>query len=347
MLGALNVGTHIISTSYRLLLADNQGDDLLDQSWSYDLAGNMLTNSAVGAYQYPMQGAGAVRPHTPVSINGEALSYDGNGNLTSRGARSYVYDGESRLTSVDSTVFFAYGPDGERIRKSDGFGSTLYLGNDIEYASGVYTFYIHSDVKVAGGSASTLHRDHLASVRIETDGSGAASNFAYMSFGAPLQVTPSKGYIGERYDAESGLMYLHARYYDPVLGRFIQPDTWDPTAPGVGTNRYAYADNDPINKSDANGHIFDTLWDGANVAIGVASFVANYHNGNYFDAAIDLAGIGIDGLAMATPFIPGGAGSAIKAARKAGEQIHHIIPKGDKFIKDHDLLKEIGFNLRK
>jgi RHS repeat-associated protein len=238
----------------RLLQADNQGDDLLDQSWSYDLAGNMLTNSAVGAYDYPTQGAGAVRPHTPISINGEGLSYDGNGNLLARGARSYTYDGENRLTSVSGAVFFSYGPDGERIRKSDGFGSTVYLGADIEYASGVYTYYIHPDVKLTGGVASTLHRDHLASVRIETDASGNASTFAYMSFGAPLQVTPSKGYIGERYDAESGLMYLHARYYDPELGRFIQPDSWDPTIPGVGTNRYAYADNDPINKSDANGH---------------------------------------------------------------------------------------------
>lgn len=37
--------------------------------------------------------------------------------------------------------------------------------------------------------------------------------------------------------------------------RFISPDTMDPTLPGVGTNRYAYALNDPINKSDANGHL--------------------------------------------------------------------------------------------
>lgn len=36
--------------------------------------------------------------------------------------------------------------------------------------------------------------------------------------------------------------------------RFISPDTMDPTLPGVGTNRYAYAENDPINKSDPNGH---------------------------------------------------------------------------------------------
>ncbi|PWW01517.1 RHS repeat-associated protein [Hoeflea marina] len=40
----------------------------------------------------------------------------------------------------------------------------------------------------------------------------------------------------------------------PDLGRFISPDDWDPTLPGVGTNRYAYAGNDPVNKADANGH---------------------------------------------------------------------------------------------
>jgi hypothetical protein len=38
--------------------------------------------------------------------------------------------------------------------------------------------------------------------------------------------------------------------------RFIQPDTMDPTIEGVGTNRYAYAGNDPVNKSDPNGHWF-------------------------------------------------------------------------------------------
>lgn len=42
---------------------------------------------------------------------------------------------------------------------------------------------------------------------------------------------------------------------DPVIGRFISPDDWDPTIPGVGTNRYAYAGNDPINKADPNGHV--------------------------------------------------------------------------------------------
>ncbi len=66
----------------------------------------------------------------------------------------------------------------------------------------------------------------------------------------------SKSYIGERYDTETGLIYLHARYYDPALGLFTQPDWWMPTDEGVGTNRYAYALNDPVNLSDPNGHAF-------------------------------------------------------------------------------------------
>ena len=38
--------------------------------------------------------------------------------------------------------------------------------------------------------------------------------------------------------------------------RYISPDDWDPTIQGVGTNRYAYSANDPVNKSDPNGHAF-------------------------------------------------------------------------------------------
>ncbi len=41
---------------------------------------------------------------------------------------------------------------------------------------------------------------------------------------------------------------------DPLWGRFFSPDDLDPLRPGVGTNRYAYADNDPVNKADPNGH---------------------------------------------------------------------------------------------
>src|SRR5690606_10227379 len=72
----------------------------------------------------------------------------------------------------------------------------------------------------------------------------------------PLTPSEPKGFIGERTDPETGLTYLNARYFDAILGRFLSPDWWDVSNPGVGTNRYAYALNDPVNLSDPNGHCY-------------------------------------------------------------------------------------------
>ena len=71
----------------------------------------------------------------------------------------------------------------------------------------------------------------------------------------PTALIETKGFIGERYDDHAGLQYLNARYYDPKLGLFIQPDWFEVTEPGVGTNRYSYSFNDPVNLSDPTGNV--------------------------------------------------------------------------------------------
>jgi len=98
-------------------------------------------------------------------------------------------------------------------------------------------------------------------VRVITDKDGTAqAERTYLPFGkihpATADATDSEthGFIGERYDAVSNLQYLNARYYDPDLGMFIQPDWFEVTEPGVGTNRYAYSFNDPVNLRDPNGN---------------------------------------------------------------------------------------------
>ena len=63
-----------------------------------------------------------------------------------------------------------------------------------------------------------------------------------------------KGFLGERYDEHAELQFLNNRYYDPELALFIQPDWLGVTEQGVGTNRYAYANNDPVNKLDPEGN---------------------------------------------------------------------------------------------
>jgi len=70
-------------------------------------------------------------------------------------------------------------------------------------------------------------------------------------------------YTGQRLDADTGLYFYNARYYDPALGRFTQPDTIvpDPSlrsgrAPGdpQSLNRYSYAGNNPLRYVDPSGH---------------------------------------------------------------------------------------------
>jgi RHS repeat-associated protein len=112
------------------------------------------------------------------------------------------------------------------------------------------------DAMVQGAAISFLHRDHLNTVKLVTNMAGTVTErTGYAAFGEPKPVSGlPKGFIGERPDVETGMLYLNGRYLDPALGRFISPDDWDPTLAGVGTNRYAYAGNDPVNKSDPNGH---------------------------------------------------------------------------------------------
>jgi RHS repeat-associated protein len=248
----------------QLTRAENGADPALTENFYYYPNGNMAARSRVpGAYVYPA--AAAPRPHAPASVNGKPYTYDANGNMVSDGSRALSWDAANRLAQVampgNAVTAFAYGPDGARVKKASAFSTTLYpdASTEITTRAGVTTWtrYPHMDIKVVGADKFFLHRDHLASVRAVSDMAGnAVESTAYAAYGEQLNsgFQTQKSYIGERRDPETGLMYLNARYMDPVLGRFISPDDWDPTLEGVGTNRYAYAENDPVNKSDANGH---------------------------------------------------------------------------------------------
>lgn len=52
------------------------------------------------------------------------------------------------------------------------------------------------------------------------------------------------------------LTIFFAGFASQASAMWIQADWLDPTQPGVGTNRYAYSANDPINKFDRNGNWF-------------------------------------------------------------------------------------------
>ncbi len=274
----------------RLITADNINTNSEDRSYLYDEADNMLRNSGLNATAcpgtaannmvYPLQGPASVRPHAPTQICGSPVTYDNNGNTLAydvdgpspsgpKSVRTLTYDLENRVIAVvrgGIVTSFAYGPDGERVSKSFGSNTTLYLGNDAEISytsanpTGELTSYLHPDVRRVGSATEYMIKDHLASNRLVIRHGGSVTSHAYGPYGEPRLTNAStkpssKGYVNERYDQETELAYHHFRYLDPGLSRFLSPDTYHPGKPGVGTNRYAYAMNDPINRSDRNGHL--------------------------------------------------------------------------------------------
>ena len=66
------------------------------------------------------------------------------------------------------------------------------------------------------------------------------------------------------YDRETKLYYLNSRYYNPLWGRFINCDgTINQNKDMISNNLYVYCANDPINKSDSQGHGWlNDLWSG-------------------------------------------------------------------------------------
>ena len=113
------------------------------------------------------------------------------------------------------------------------------------------------------------HQDQLGSTRLLTDGAGAVRGTStYDPYGNLTSSTGSYttplGYAGQYTDAETGFLYLRARYYDPATAQFLSRD------PMAATTRspYGYVGGNPINGTDPSG-----LWCPATPSDCVPQFV--------------------------------------------------------------------------
>ena len=105
-------------------------------------------------------------------------------------------------------------------------------------------------------SSVYYHGDHLGSVRVVTGPSGAqiGATAVFDAWGLSIggAVPTSFGFNGKR--SASNIYDYGARWYDPNMGRFLQPDpvVADPYDP-QGLSRYSYVRNDPVGRIDPTG----------------------------------------------------------------------------------------------
>jgi RHS repeat-associated protein len=236
-----------------------------NQTLAYDALGRMTHNSRHGDYSY----GDASSVHAVTAAGSKSYTYDANGNMLTGDGRTLSWDADNRLTSVTKggvTTSFAYDPRGNRVLKTvPGAGATLYFGKLLEInPNGEHVARIMAGnlmvAKRVGAANLYYHTDHLGSVRLITDENGNVVREAdYAAFGETLTDTnptaDDRGFGGHTTDAESGLVYMNARYYDAALGRFISADSLVPeTHNPQALDRYAYAYNNPISNIDPSGH---------------------------------------------------------------------------------------------
>lgn len=237
---------------------------------------------------------------------GYAYSYDAENHLTqasgmSGGPWNYVYDGnglrvEKSNSPTNGTLYWR-SITGDTIAESKLSGTV----------TNEYVFFARRRIaQNTNGTTYFYYTDQIGSTTVMTNGSG---NPCYQATFTPCgeehatQTTCQQNYkfTGHERDAETGLDYAFARYYDSRLGRFLSPDPVGGDANNPQSlNRYAYVANNPTNFVDLSGQNMKVppintgaSWDEFDVMIAVGTLTEE--TDLYFDLGYSyssLSGVG-------------------------------------------------------
>jgi RHS repeat-associated protein len=118
------------------------------------------------------------------------------------------------------------------------------------------------------------------------------------------------------FDPQTGLIYLRARYYSPVDATFISQDSHLGDISRIDSaNRYAYAENDPVNNTDPSGHAIGTSsYERQMEAAGGINEIYNFYVGKTLQNSLNQATASFNGTlgrAQATDYTSIGAINSI------------------------------------
>lgn len=169
----------------------------------------------------------------------------------------YIYDGDGNLVKSVIKGVETYYP---------GPNYQLQVTGSLEVET---KYYFASSTRIAfkiDRELTWLLSDRLGSTVGTVDSGGDLIGvLKYTAYGELRTGTSTTDYryTGQREEAEIGLYFYVARFYDPALGRFISPDTLIPDpASNQGFDRFSYVNCNPINRSDPSGHCVDEDSDG-------------------------------------------------------------------------------------
>jgi RHS repeat-associated protein len=251
--------------------------------FNYDAAGQ-LTSEFIAprpkAYTLPPRTATYDSDNRLATWNGQGVAVDLDGNMTSGPLLSdtrvaYTYNSRNQLLSAGG-VSYVYDAEGHRIATTQGGQTTSYVVDTStglsrvlikEAPDGAKTFYVWGAgllYEVSEAETTKVHHyDYRGSTIARTNDAGAViGRIEYAPYGTITRRfgdTDTPFLYNGRYGVQTdsnGLIHMRARYYNPYLQRFLNPD---PIGFSGGQNWYAFADGNPISLSDPYGlaPIFD------------------------------------------------------------------------------------------
>lgn len=209
--------------------------------------------------------------------NGQSYIYDLNGNRMRDRSYKYVYNKLNELVEVQKlsgqiVATYAYNEEGRRISKTINGQTTYY-----HYDENQVLFETNEDGTITAeysyddyGRPLTMTKDgntyyyvvnEHKDVTALTDAFGnTVASYMYDGWGnilsksGPMADVNPYRYASYRYDNETGLYYLLARYYEPKEGVFlaVDPKPGEAIDP-ISQHPYAYAQNNPVMLDDPDG----------------------------------------------------------------------------------------------
>jgi RHS repeat-associated protein len=242
------------------------------------------TYDGFGNLQAMTTKTGRSTPTSPTTNRLTSASYDAAGNLTYWNGNNYTYDALDQMWDFNNGTkdwLYLYTADGERIWSYDLAANTSHwtirdldgkVLRDYKNLGGNWSVdrdYVYRGstllAAVTPSGVQHFHLDHLGTVRAITDAAGNRIHYhTYFPFGeeasSPTQDTERMKFAGHERDlanttsAADDLDYMHARFYSPLVGRFLSFDPLggNPSWPGTW-NRYAYALGSPLKYLDPYG----------------------------------------------------------------------------------------------
>jgi RHS repeat-associated protein len=257
------------------------GNQTWKQTFGYDIYGNRTSFYQVVAAQELVINNLTLPTVDSLSNRfaaNQGYAYDKNGNITTdpnNGGRTFIFNGDNKQTEVKDSANvtigrYYYDGNGHRVKKVTDLETTVFVYDGLGKLIAEYSTATPPQNPTINYTAT----DQLGSPRVLTDAYGqVVSRRDFMPFGEELFADGTTRTTGNKYsttdqdavrqrftgyqkDAETGLDFAEARYYNDQHGRFtaVDPLLSSGKSPNPQTfNRYVYAMNRPTGLTDPTG----------------------------------------------------------------------------------------------